>query len=137
VNEGTYDCRSDSERTKPCTGNVLDEPASHGVDGHTRQCLGDEAHTRLHRSELLDILEASAERQYEGALVARKRIDALKSNKVLLYVEAPPNKEDEGEERAETRLIEDAQGEQHGLAALFLAEFPLDEEHEEEDREGE
>jgi len=40
-------------------------------------------------------------------------VDALKSNEILLYIEAPPHEEDEGEERSDTGLFEDAHGEQH------------------------
>ena len=70
-------------------------------------------------------------------MVEREGVDALKCNKVLLYVEAPPHEEDKSEECSNTRLLEDAHGEQYRFAKLFLSYFPLKEQHEKEDRERE
>jgi len=67
----------------------------------------------------------------------RKGIDALESNEILLYIEAPPDEEDEGEERSDTGLLEYTHGEQYGLATLFLPYFPSNEKNEKENREGE
>lgn len=64
-------------------------------------------------------------------------MDALKSNEILLNIETPPHEEDEGEEGSDTGLVEDAHGEQHGLSTPFLPYFPLNEENEKENREGE
>jgi len=44
-------------------------------------------------------------------MVVREVVDALKSNKILLDVEAPPYEEDESEERSNTGLLEEAHGE--------------------------
>ena len=41
----------------------------------------------------------------------REVVDALKSNEVLLDIEAPPHEEDESEECSNTGLLEDAHGE--------------------------
>jgi hypothetical protein len=67
----------------------------------------------------------------------REAVDTLKSNEILLDVEAPPNEEYESKERSNTRLLEEAHGEKYGFAALFLSYFPLKEQHEKEDRERE
>jgi hypothetical protein len=70
-------------------------------------------------------------------MVVREVVDALKSDEILLDIEAPPNEEDEREERSNTGLLEEAHGEKYGFAALFLSYFPLKEQHEKEDGERE
>lgn len=61
--EDTYDRSYHPEPPKPPTRDVLYEPASQGIDNHPRQRLRDEANASLHRTEFLDVLEASTERQ--------------------------------------------------------------------------
>src|SRR5258706_4840094 len=72
-----------------------------------------------------------------GGLWLRGKGNALKSNEILLYVEAPPQEEDKSEECSNTGLPEDAHGEQYRFSIPFLSYFPFNEQNEKENREGE